>query len=253
MKLLNEVAVITGAGSGMGRAMARLFVSEGAKVVAADIVPKGVEELISECGDLPGEIVYCKADVSKRAEVEAMLDFAVEKFGNLDILVNNAGIMDNMMPVGEVSDELWDRVMNINLKGVMFACRRAVDIMLGQSAGGRIINIASLGGLQGCRAGAAYTASKFAVVGLTRNIGYMYAAKGIRCNAICPGAVETNIGTGMREPSELGMERALGGINLNPRIGASGEIANVALFLASNDSSIINGAVITADSGWSAY
>lgn len=253
MRLENQVAVITGAGSGMGRAMAKLFVEEGAKVVGADINSKGVDELIAELGTVPGEIVFRQVDVSQQDQVESMIDFAIEKFGKLDILMNNAGIMDNMMPVTEVSNELWEKILAVNLNGVMYACRKAVNIMTKQPGGGRIVNTASIGGLNGCRAGVAYTASKFGVVGLTRNIGFMYATKGIRCNAICPGSIETNIGMGLRAPSEFGMERATSGIVANPRNGSAEEVAKVALFLASEESSFVNGTTVTVDGGWTAF
>ena len=248
MKLKNKVALITGTASGMGRAIAILFAQNGAKVIACDLADQTGNADFAQAD----QIITQKLDVSDREAVEAVIDLAIEKFGRLDILVNNAGIMDNMMPVSEVSDALWDKVLQINLNGVMYACRKAIPQMEKQG-GGAIINTASAGGLLGCRAGAAYTSSKFAVVGLSKNIGYMYAQKGIRCNAICPGAVETNIASSMRQPSEFGAARAMSGMGTNPRTGSADEIATVALFLASDDSSFVNGATITADGGWSAY
>jgi NAD(P)-dependent dehydrogenase (short-subunit alcohol dehydrogenase family) len=122
-----------------------------------------------------------------------------------------------------------------------------------EQGGGVIVNIASVGGLQGSRAGAAYTASKFGVIGLTKNTAFMYAAQGVRCNAIAPGAVETEIGSTMKNISKFGASRAMAGMNLNPRTGSADEIAKVTLFLASDDSSFVNGAVVTADAGWTAY
>ena len=252
MKLENKVAVITGAGSGMGRSMAYLYAKEGAKVIAADLNLEGVESLLEEVREFPGDITPFKVDVSKRDEVESMLNAAVDTYGALNILINNAGIMDGMMPVGETTDDLWEKVLNINLSGVMFACRQAVNMMTDEG-GGCIINTASVGGLNGCRAGAAYTASKFAVVGLTRNIGYMYATKGIRCNAICPGGIETNIGIGLRAPSQMGLEVAGKGMTLSPRMGSAEEVASVAVFLGSDESSFVNGTTITVDGGWTAF
>jgi NAD(P)-dependent dehydrogenase (short-subunit alcohol dehydrogenase family) len=181
-----------------------------------------------------------------------MIDFSKETYGTLDILVNNAGIMDNFVPAGEVTDELWEKVFAVNVTGPMRAIRKALPIF-SEKGSGVIVNIASAGGLLGSRAGAAYTASKHAVVGLTKNVGFQYANLGIRCNAIAPGAVNTNIGTTIYNPSQFGMERAMAGMNLNPRVGEPGEIAKVALFLASDDSSFVNGAVIVADAGWTAY
>lgn len=251
MKLENKVAVITGAGSGMGKSMIELFAKEGAKIIAADINEAGVNEVISSLNG-PGEITFCKTDVSDRAQVENMIDQAMNKYGKLDILINNAGILDKMMPVSELEDELWNKVLAVNVNGVMYACRKAVPIMEKQG-GGVIINTASVGGLNGCRAGAAYTASKFAVVGLTKNIGFMYAKNGIRCNAICPGSIETNIAAGLASASQFGMGLATAGVPLSPRNGKANEIATTALFLASDDSSFINGTTITVDGGWTAY
>lgn len=251
MKLENKVAVITGAGSGMGKSMIELFAKEGAKIIAADINEAGVNEVIGSLNG-PGEITFCKTDVSDRAQVENMIDQAMNKYGKLDILINNAGILDKMMPVSELEDEVWNKVLAVNVNGVMYACRKAVPIMEKQG-GGVIINTASVGGLNGCRAGAAYTASKFAVVGLTKNIGFMYAKNGIRCNAICPGSIETNIAAGLASASQFGMGRATAGVSLSPRNGKANEIATTALFLASDDSSFINGTTITVDGGWTAY
>ena len=160
--------------------------------------------------------------------------------------------MDNFVPAAEVTDELWERVFAINITGPMRATRKALPIFI-KKGSGIIINIASAGGLLGSRAGVSYTASKHAVIGLTKNVGFQYAKLGIRCNAIAPGAVNTNIGKTIYNPSQFGMERAMARMNLNPRVGEPEEIAKVALFLACDDSSFINGTVITADSGWTAY
>lgn len=252
MKLENKVAIVTGAGSGMGKAIAGLFAKEGAKVIASDINETGVKDLIASSGDIAGEIVFSQTDVSNRNQVEAMIDLAVNKYGKLDVLVNNAGVLDQMYSVTEVEDEFWDKVIGVNVNSIMYACRKAIPIMM-KNGGGSIINTASVGGLFGCRAGAAYTASKFAVVGLTKNIGFMYAKEGIRCNAICPGSIITNIAAGLSNASEFGMARSGAGVPLSPRMGQPEEIANTALFLASDEASFINGTTVTVDGGWTAY
>lgn len=252
MKLKGKTAVVTGASAGMGRAIALLFAREGAAVVAVARRKERLEEIAREAESFGGKILAFQGDVSNREEMDAVLDETVSKCGKIDILVNNAGIMDEMMPVGEATDELWDRVLSVNLTGPFRLCRKAVNLMLRQG-GGNIINVASVGGLQGSRAGAAYTSSKFGLVGLTKNIGFMYADKGIRCNAICPGGVETEIGIGITNPSPFGLRRASAGAGFNPRMGSSEEIAKVALFLASEDSSFVNGSVVVADGGWIAY
>lgn len=252
MRLKDKVAVITGAASGMGKAMAILFAKEGAKVVAADLNEDGVNAVVKEIEANGGTAVGVGVNVSKEEDIVNMIDSAVEKFGTLDILINNAGIMDNFMPADKVTDEMWERVFAVNMLGVMRATRKALPIFL-EKGKGVIVNTASAAGITGSRAGAAYTASKHAVVGYTKNVGFQYAEKGIRCNAIAPGGVNTNIGTTMSEPDEFGMSRAMSGSENNPRNGEPEEIAEVALFLASDESSFVNGAVIRADAGWTAY
>ncbi|EUJ47225.1 SDR family oxidoreductase [Paenilisteria rocourtiae] len=251
-KLVGKVAVVTGAASGMGRQIALLFAKEGAKVVVADIQLEAAEDTVTEIKASEGEALAVVANVMKEDDVQAMIDKAVEAYGTLDILINNAGIMDNFVPAGEITDELWDRVFAINTTGVMRTTRKALPIFEKQESG-VIVNIASAGGLFGSRAGAAYTASKHAVVGFTKNVGFQYATKNIRCNAIAPGAVETNIGTTLYAPDEFGQARAMIGMGTNPRVGQASEIAKVALFLASEDASFVNGTVVTADAGWTAY
>jgi len=248
VKLKGKVAVITGAGSGMGREMAKLFAAEGAKVVAADVVPTGVEQVVGEINAAGGTALAVVADVSKLQDVENMIDTAVSTYGRLDILVNNAGIMDRVVPVAECSDDLWNRVMGVNLNGPFYACRKAVPIMAKQG-GGSIINTASVAGVRGGAAGTAYTTSKHAVLGLTKNIAAYYAKDGIRCNAICPGAVATAIGLG-GEPHPEGTARLMKMAETSPRTAQPEEIATVALFLASSDSSFVNGAALIADGGW---
>ena len=252
MKLENKVAVVTGAGLGMGKAISKLFAAEGAGVVAADINMEALDAVVKEITAAGGKVTPVVANVAREADVQNMIDTAVKTYGTLDVLVNNAGIMDNFAPAADVTDELWERVFSINATGPMRAIRKALPIFIRKGAG-VIVNIASAGGLLGSRAGVAYTSSKHAVVGLTKNVGFQYAKLGIRCNAIAPGAVNTNIGKTIFDPSKFGMERAMAGINLNPRVGEPEEIARIALFLASDDSSFVNGAILTADAGWTAY
>ncbi len=252
MKLEGKVAVITGAGSGIGKAIAAMFAGEGARVIVSDINFEGAKQTAAEIMAKGGAATPVSTNVAREEEIRNMIDTAVKTYGTIDILVNNAGIMDDFSPAGEMTDEIWDKLFAVNTGGPMRAIRKALPIFLAKGSG-VIINIASIGGLFGCRAGTAYTASKHAVVGLTKSVGYHYADKGIRCNAIAPGAVETNIGASIKNPNQLGASRAMKGLNLNPRMGKPEEIAAVALFLASPDSSFVNGAVITADAGWTAY
>ncbi|EPZ42264.1 SDR family NAD(P)-dependent oxidoreductase [Alicyclobacillus acidoterrestris] len=220
MKLHNKVAVVTGAGSGMGKEIVKLFSQEGAKVVLADIVENGLNEVVNEIKGLGGTAIGVVANVAKEEDIQNLIDTAVNEFGSIDILVNNAGIMDKMTAAADVTDELWERVFAVNVTGPMRAIRKALPIMTKQGHG-VIINTASIGGLFGSRAGAAYTASKHAVIGLTKNVGYQYAKLGIRCNAIAPGGVETNIMTDSPnlDTSALGPQQAMAGMTLNPRMG----------------------------------
>ncbi|WP_434756684.1 SDR family oxidoreductase [Paenibacillus amylolyticus] len=252
MKLQNKVAIVTGAGSGMGKAIATLYAQEGAKVVVSDINEEAARAVVQEIEAKGGEAFVLLANVAKEEDVQQLIDQTVSKYGTVDILVNNAGIMDGMEPTADISDERWDKVFAVNTTSVMRTTRKVLPIFL-EKQQGVIVNIASAGGLHGGRAGAAYTASKHAVVGFTKNTGYMYAEQGIRCNAIAPGAVATNIGASMTGINPFGAGRQQQGMAINPRVGTSEEIAKVALFLGSDESSFVNGTVITADAGWSSY
>ena len=253
-KLENKVAVITGAGSGMGRAMAILFAEHGCKVVLADIHAHRLEEVEKEIHQSDGIACTVIANMSKEEDINRMINTAVSMYGTLDILVNNAGVMDNFAPVGEVDDTMWERVMKTNVDGPFKAMRNAIPIFL-KKGKGVILNISSIGGLQGARAGAAYTTSKHALIGLTKNTGYMYSKSGIRCNAIAPGAVNTHISESidMSKVTPLINERIMSGMVTNPRTGEANEIATLALFLVSDDASFVNATVVTADGGWTGY
>lgn len=249
-KLNGKTAIVTGASSGMGREIARLFAKEGANVIALARRQERLKELENESD---GTIIPFPGDLLKDSDIEAAVKLAVDRFGKLDILVNNAGVMDKMTPAADITDELWNNVIGVNLTSVMKFTRAALTEML-KAESGVIVNVASIGGLNAGMAGSAYIASKHGVVGFTKSVGYEYAPKGIRCNAICPGAVNTEIAEkGMADVNPYGMERARLGMATIPRQGEADEIAAVALFLASDDSSFVNGTTLTADAGWSSY
>ena len=191
-KLENKVSIITGAGSGMGKAISILFAAEGSKVIAADINQERLDALKKEVSESGGELTTVLTNVAKEEDIENMIKMATTKYGTLDILVNNAGVMDNFGPVGEVDNSMWEKVMKVNVDGPFKAMRSAVKIFL-EKKSGVIINICSIGGIKGGVAGAAYTTSKHALVGLTKSTGYLYSKSGVRCNGIAPGAVNTNI------------------------------------------------------------
>lgn len=252
-RLLDKVAIITGAGSGMGKSIAIAYANEGAKVVLADVNATTLDEVVTEITASGHSATSVVADMSKSADIKALIETAVNTYGQLDILVNNAGIMDNFKTVGNVTDDLWDKVIAINLTGPFQACREAINVMKDQKNGGIIINNASVGGLYGARGGAAYAASKHGLVGLTKNIAATYGTFGnIRCNAIAPGGVATNIGNTITDPDPLGGQAIAAAGSMDAPMGQPEQIASVAVFLASDESSFVNGDIIKADGGWTA-
>lgn len=249
MRLENKVIVVTGASAGIGQAIAELFVREGARVVAVARRKERLDELAESLRDAAGEIAVFKGDVSQRADNEAMIDFAVEKFGRLDVLVNNAGIMDDNTAIGDLSDEMLEEMFKTNAYGPMYAMRKAVRVFLEQGEGGNIINTCSVGA-QHHTAGVAYCASKAAISSATKNTAFMYKDEEIRCNAINPGGVITDIPLVMPQASEFGFEKTGALLAHSPELGMPEDIANAALFLASDESSFVNGTTITCDGGW---
>lgn len=253
MRLDGRVAVITGAGSGMGAAMTRLFAAEGARIVAADWHGQDLERVVADVAATGAAVRPVRGDVSDRADAERMAAEAVDGFGRLDVLVNNAGVMDTNQGAGEMDDATWRRVLGINLDGPMFLTRAAIPAMRA-AGGGSIVNVASVAALGGGAAGLAYTVSKHGLVGLTVQTAWRYALEGIRCNAIAAGATDTNIMQSV-DPAGIdpdGIARSQAYYAAIPRTLDPGEIARLALFLASDDASGVNGAVVPADGGWAA-
>ncbi len=242
-RLEGKVAVVTGAGAGMGKAIVERFVREGAMVVAADISGKQ-NEVAASAGAC---CVPFQLDVSKSAEVKAMLDLAVSRFGGLHVLCNNAGIQGGMAPTGDYDDEVFDRVMAVNARGVYLGMRHAIPIMLA-GGGGSIVNTASMAAVVAFPQMVGYCASKGAVRMMTKTTAVEYADKGIRVNCFCPGSIDTNMVAGM--PKEY--IDAVIAANPVKRIGHPREIADLALFLASDESSFITGTEILIDGGYTA-
>lgn len=251
MKLEGKSIVVTGASSGMGKAICELFVKEGANVIAVARRKERLEELAEELKEECGKLVPFPGDVSKQEDVEAAIDCAVETFGRLDVMINNAGVMDDMSPIGDIVNERIEKVFSVNVYGPMYAMRKAVNVFKAQGGGGNIINVASLGGLRSC-AGAIYCASKAAVISLTKNTAFMYQPDGIRVNAILPGGIKTEIATSMGMPNMAGYGRVQKVLATSPEPGEAEDIANAALFLASDDSKYINGDLLIVDGGWNA-
>lgn len=252
MKLNQKVAIVTGAGSGIGRATALLFAREGARVVVADVVEAAGRETVAQIEASGGEAAFVRVDVSQAAEVENMVRVAVDRFGGLDVLFNNAGLTIPAM-VTETSEEVWDKSIDVNLKGVMLGCKYAIPEML-KRGGGAIINTASMLGLVASPRQAPYSAAKGGVVLLTKQVAIDYAHANIRVNCICPSEVNTPMHRKFIEETpdpEATRRRLLERIPLN-RVAEPEELASVALFLASADSSYITGVALPVDGGLTA-
>ncbi len=245
-----KVALVTGGGSGIGRATSLAFAREGAKVVAADIVVAGGEETVRMIKAAGGEATFIQVDVSKAAEVEALIKKTVETYGRLDCAFNNAGIEGQMAPTVESSEENWDRVIAINLKGVWLCIKSEIAQMLKQG-GGAIVNTALIAGLVGGAGASAYVASKHGVNGLTKTAALEYAKQGIRVNAVCPGVIHTPM-----------VERAVGSnpqmaemmVAMEPvgRLGKPEEIAEAVVWLCSDAASFVTGLPMAVDGGLTA-
>jgi NAD(P)-dependent dehydrogenase (short-subunit alcohol dehydrogenase family) len=248
MRLENKVAVITGAGSGIGRESALLFAREGARVVVADVNDAAGQAVVEELRGAGGEAVYVHADVSKGADAEGMVRAAEESFGRLDVLFNNAGIShardDDAVATEE---EVWDLTMNINLKGVFLGCKHGIPA-LRRAGGGSIINTASFVAILGAATPQlAYTASKGGVLAMTRELAVIHARENIRVNALCPGPLRTELLMKYLDTEEK-RQRRLVHIPMG-RFGEANEIARAALFLASDESSFTTGATFLVDGG----
>lgn len=253
MKLKGKTCLVTGASSGMGREIVKLFVAEGANVVAFARRKERLEELAEALKNEPGKILPYAGDVSSRESIEGAIDAAVKEFGSFDVLVNNAGIMDDMSPIADVTDEKYEQVFKVNVYGPIAAMRKACQVFLKQGKGGNIINVSSVGSMHQA-AGPIYGASKAALNAVSKNTAFMYEKEGIRCNVIAPGGFATEIASSMGMPNMDGYSKVAPviGLALNPT-GDPVEIAKAALFLASDDSSYISGVILPVDGGWMSF
>jgi NAD(P)-dependent dehydrogenase (short-subunit alcohol dehydrogenase family) len=246
MKTLeNKVAIITGAGSGIGKAISLLYGKEGAKVVVSDINEKGGNETVAEIKAAGGEAIFVKTDSSKPDDNKDLVEQAVKQFGALHIAVNNAGIGGPISPVGEYPIDGWDKVIAINLSGVFYAMRYQIAAML-QSGGGSIVNVASILGKVGTKGSAAYVAAKHGVIGLTESAALEYADQKIRINAIGPGYIKTPLLDSLDENTM----NALVGLHPMGRLGEPNEVAELALWLNSDKASFVTGGYYNVDGGY---
>jgi NAD(P)-dependent dehydrogenase (short-subunit alcohol dehydrogenase family) len=249
MRLEGKSALVTGAGSGIGKAIASVFAREGALVMASDINEDAAGAVAAQIEDSGGQARHLRTDTSREEDVRAAIEATAGAWGRLDIMVNNAGIGGPQYS--------WDQVIAVNATGVYYGCLHALDRMQAQGGGGAIVNMASMMGLVGATvmglpggAGHAYHASKHAVIGLTRQFGLDGAPHGIRVNAICPGWIDTPLLAPMRQMQEM-IDWAAGGTPMG-RLGRPEEVAAVALFLASDEASFMTGSYVVVDGGWTA-
>lgn len=247
MKLKNKVAIITGAGSGNGRAISIEFAKQGAKVVLINRTKEKSDKTLEMIEEFNGEGISIGADVTDSKGFKAAIDQAIEHYGKVDIMVNNAGIFDGQATYQTTDEETFDKIIEVNLKGVFLGTKYVLDHMIDNEYG-IVINISSVAGIRGGLASPAYTASKHGIIGLTGDLATKHGHQGIRALAICPGMIETSMTEDMLEDPSEETKAIIESIPLK-RVGQAEEIAQLALFLASDDSKYINGAHIVIDGG----
>ncbi|MEO8607576.1 MAG: glucose 1-dehydrogenase [Chloroflexota bacterium] len=247
MKLAGKVALVTGGGSGIGRASAYALAEAGGSIVVSDVNVAGGDETIKQIQANGGNAVFVKCDVAQAGEVEMLVSEALRVYGRLDCAVNSAGVGGDMLPTDRREEAMWDLTLNVNLKGVWLSMKYEIPPMLAAGSGA-IVNIASAAGLIGFRYASAYSASKHGVIGLTRSAALEYANKGIRVNAVCPGFTDTPMVTEMKDTNPHMAEVTIKAIPMR-RLGTPEEIAQSVLWLCSPDSSFVTGHALAVDGG----
>ncbi len=250
MKTLeNKVAIVTGAGSGIGKAVALLYANENAKVVVADIDETGGNETVSQIKAQGGDAIFIKADTSKPDDHKSLVEQTVKKYGGLHIACNNAGIGGDLAPSGEYPIDGWDKIISINLSGVFYGLRYQIPAMLSSGVGGSIVNMASILGIVGSKNSCGYVAAKHGVLGLTKTAALEYADKHIRINSVGPGYINTPLLTNTLDEATL---KSLAGLHPIGRLGTAEEVAELVLWLSSSKSSFVTGSYYTIDGGYTA-
>lgn len=249
-RLQDKVAIITGGNSGVGAATAIMFAKEGAKVVISARRKPQLEEVAQKIKDAGGKVLPVVCDISKTQDADKLIEKTVETFGKVDILINSAGVLEEgLKPIDRVEDADMDRIIDINTKGTMY-CMRAASVKMAEAKSGSIVNVASAAGVIGC-GGAAYVASKAAIIGITKHTALRFAGTGVRCNAICPGTIVTPMVAGMNpnnmDADMFGQMAKHGDLKVQPCM--PDDVANILLFLASDESRAITGQVIVSDFG----
>ena len=242
MRLENKVAIVTGSASGMGLEEAKAFAREGAKVVIADLNAEAGKQVAEEIKAEGGEATFINVNMTDSASINALVEETVKTYGKLDVVVNNAGIFDKYANILDTDEAQWDLIVGVNLKGIYLMAKAALPVMIEQG-GGTFVNIASVAGIVAAKGGAAYTASKHGVIGLTKHMVSEFAKQGIRTNAIAPGTIVTPL-----------IKDVVQNIPTDPvpmkRFGQPSEVSELAVFLASDEAQFMNGAIIPIDGGF---
>lgn len=251
-RLQDKVAIVTGGAMGMGAVTAELFAKEGAKVVVADFNEEKGREQTEKIKAAGGECSFVKVDVSKSEDVQHMVQFTVDTYGRLDVAINNAAITPDDKPIADFDEVYWDKLMGVDLKGVALCLKYEIKQLMAQGGGGSIVNTSSISGIRPQPVNPAYVSAKHAVIGLTKSVAMDYSPHGIRVNSVAPGAIDTPMLRGALEQFGFDADEYAKKLSMLGRFAKAEEVAQANLWLVSDDSSYVTGAVYTVDGGYTA-